>query len=247
MAERNRTPGARRGRADVGVVIAGGGSGKRMGGSLPKQFLLLRGRTILERTVALFNDHPDVREIIVVVPRSHLETSAWIVHNRTLRKVVRVVAGGDDRQASVWNGLNAFREPPRLVLVHDAVRPLVRRDVVDAVIRQAGRHGAAVAAVRVKETIKLEGQKGYFTKTLDRARLWTIQTPQGFRFGHLYAAHKKAREDGFRGTDDASLVERARRKIRIVEGDYENVKITTGEDLAFAEMVLGKKGIERRR
>ncbi len=240
MPELRRKPRNMKRYGGVGVVIAAGGMGRRMGGSLPKQFLRLQGRSILERTLMLFQAHPEVREIIAVVPVAHLETTAWTVRRRKLRKVARVVAGGKDRQESVWNGLNAFSEPPRLVLVHDAVRPLVRRRVIDAVIRQARRYGTAVVGVRVKETIKQEGKKGFYTRTLDRSGLWSIQTPQGFRFEKLYAAHRKARTSGFHGTDDASLLERSRGRIRIVEGDYDNVKITTKEDLAFAEMVLRK-------
>ena len=242
MPETRPTLRARRTKGVVGVVIAAGGSGRRMGGPLPKQFLLLAGRSILERTLRLFNAHPGVGEIVLVVPPGYLESAAWIARSGNFRKVKRVVAGGKDRQESVWNGLNAFSKPPRLVLVHDAVRPLVRRRVVDNVIRQVRLHGSAVVGVRVKETIKLEGARGFFTRTLDRAKLWSIQTPQGFDFRLLYAAHKKARKGGFRGTDDASLLERSGRKIRMVEGDYDNVKITTGDDLAFAEMVVGKRG-----
>jgi len=225
----------------VGVVIAAGGMGRRMGGTLPKQFLRLKGRSILERTLMLFQSHPEVREIVAVVPEAHLETTAWAVRRRNLRKVARVVAGGKDRQESVWNGLNAFSGPPRLVLVHDAVRPLVRRRVIDAVIRQARRYGAAVVGVKIKETIKQEGEKGFFTRTVDRSSLWSIQTPQGFKFDTLYAAHRKARTSGFHGTDDASLLERLRGRVKIVEGDYDNVKITTKEDLAVAEVVLKRR------
>jgi 2-C-methyl-D-erythritol 4-phosphate cytidylyltransferase len=240
MADARRSPTVGKKRVAVGVVIAAGGTGKRMGGPVPKQFLRLGRRTILEHTVALFNAHPSVGEIVVVVPRGHLEDSAWIVHRGNLRKVTRVVAGGRDRQESVWNGLNSFVKSPHLVLVHDAVRPLVRRRVLNAVILQARRWGAAAVGVKVKETIKREDEKGFFTRTLDRSALWSIQTPQGFDFRVLHVAHKKARASGFLGTDDASLVERNGRKVRIVEGDYDNVKITTVEDLEFAAMVLRK-------
>jgi 2-C-methyl-D-erythritol 4-phosphate cytidylyltransferase len=227
---------------DVGVVVAAGGSGRRMGGKLPKQFLLLQGRTILERTLALFNAHPEVCEIVVVVPKEYLEKTAWIIHQSNLRKALRVVAGGRDRQESVWNGLNAFDESPRLVLIHDAVRPLVRKEVINEVIRNVRRYGAATVGVRVKDTIKVEGEKGFYTKTLDRGKLWAVQTPQGFSYSLAFEAHKKARAAGFTSTDDASLVERRGRKVRIVEGEYENIKITTREDLAFAEMVLKSRG-----
>ena len=229
---------------DVGVVIAAGGTGRRMGGKLPKQFLPLGGSSVLERTLAVFNAHPAVGEIVVVVPRSYLEKTAWMIHRGNLSKAKHVVAGGKDRQESVWNGLNSFGQAPRVVLIHDAVRPLVRTGVIDAVISQTRRHGAAAAGVKVKDTIKWEGRKGFFTKTLDRGRLWSIQTPQGFSYTLVHTAHKGARVSGYSGTDDAALVERLGRKVRIVEGDYDNIKITTAEDLAFAEMVL-KRGRRR--
>lgn len=241
MPEKRRPPAARRARADVGVVIAAGGTGRRMGGKLPKQFLSLGRRSILERTLALFNAHPQVREIVVVVPKAYLERTAWIIRTGNLPKAKRVVVGGKDRQESVWNGLNAFGESPRIVLIHDAVRPLVRREVLDAAIRQTRRYGAAVVGVRVKDTIKLEGKKGFFTKTLDRNRLWSIQTPQGFGFRLAQTAHRKARAAGFSGTDDAALVERLGRKVRIVEGDYDNIKITTKEDLELANLMLRRR------
>lgn len=245
MPEKGRKLPVRRRRADVGVVIAAGGTGRRMGGTLPKQFLPLGGRSILERTLAVFNAHPLVRDIVVVVPHSYLERTAWLIHRGNLSKVKCVVAGGKDRQESVWNGLNAFGESPRIVLIHDAVRPLVRRKVVDAVISQTRRYGAAVAGVKVKDTIKWEGRKGYFTRTLDRDKLWSIQTPQGFSYRLAFTAHQKARATGSGGTDDASLVEHLGRKVKIVEGDYDNIKITTAEDLAFAAMVLKRRGNKR--
>ncbi len=225
-------------RTGVGVVIAAGGTGRRMGAMLPKQFLRLGKQTILEQTLRVFHAHPAVKEIVIVVPREHLERTAWLVRRGNLWKVTRVTAGGKDRQKSVWNGLHAFRNPPELVLVHDAVRPLVRKSVLDSTIRQARLYGAAAAGVRVKDTIKVEGEKGYFTKTLNRDELWAIQTPQGFLFHLLHAAHEKARASGFTGTDDASLVERSGHRVKIVEGDYDNIKITTKEDLAFAAVVL---------
>jgi 2-C-methyl-D-erythritol 4-phosphate cytidylyltransferase len=242
MPETGGKPAIRPRKPDVGVVIAAGGTGRRMGAPLPKQFLSLGGRSILERTLVRFNAHPEVREIVVVVPRAYLEKAAWIIHGRHLSKATRVVAGGRDRQESVWNGLNAFGESPRTVLIHDAVRPLVRRKVIDAVIHHARRSHAAVVGVKVKDTVKWEGKKGYVTKTLDRGKLWSIQTPQGFDYDLAHKAHWKARSAGFSGTDDAALVERLGRKVRIVEGDYDNIKITTAEDLAFAEMVLKKRG-----
>ena len=155
-------------------------------------------------------------------------------------KVSSVVAGGRERQHSVWKGLRAFRESPVVVLVHDAVRPLVSRRVINAVVGQAGRYGAAIAAVPVKDTIKLEGRRGFFAKTISRHRLWAAQTPQGFSYDILVKAHVKARRRGFLGTDEASLVERLGIPIRIVQGEYRNVKLTTPDDLKMARGMISR-------
>jgi 2-C-methyl-D-erythritol 4-phosphate cytidylyltransferase len=129
---------------------------------------------------------------------------------------------------------------PGIVLIHDAVRPFVTKRVILAVIQEAGRHGAAVVGVRVKDTIKKEGKRGFYEKTLPRDLLWAVQTPQGFRTHLIKRAHDKAAKAGFLGTDDGILVERLGFRVRIVKGDYGNVKITTREDLLSARKRIGK-------
>lgn len=221
-------------RPDVGVVIAGGGAGRRFGGRLPKQFLRLGDRTILEYSIAAFQAVAAVRQIVVVAPAAHLRRTERLVRRADFSKVVAVIAGGKHRQDSVRRGLTAFHRTPAVVLVHDAARPLVSRSIIQGVIAGAVRYGAAVVGTRVSDTIKIERRKGFSTATLDRSRLWTVQTPQGFRYPLLVKAHRAAAHAGFTGTDESSLAERIGIPVRLVAGDRRNVKITTWEDLRIA-------------
>jgi 2-C-methyl-D-erythritol 4-phosphate cytidylyltransferase len=208
----------------------------RLGGRLPKQFLALGGTPILVRTLRVFAGMREVAAIVVVVPRRHMRRTERIIARARIGKVVAVVAGGAERQASVRAGLVAFPAPPEIVLVHDAVRPFVRREVARRVLQKAGECGGAVAAVRVTDTIKEVHPRGDVVRTLAREQLWAVQTPQGFRFPLLLRAHREADRAGFLGTDEASLVERLGLPVRIVEGDASNMKITTRLDLETAKM-----------
>ena len=221
----------------VGVVITAGGRGVRLGGLIPKQFLLLKGKSILRRSLEAFDSISVVGEIIVVVPEDQLRRTENIIVQSKFGKIVHVVVGGIERQHSVRNGLLSFDVEPEIVLVHDAVRPLVTADVIKRVIREAKKHGAAVVGVRVKDTIKLEVD-GFYKKTLDRKNLWAVQTPQGFRYEILKKAHLAAQRSAFLGTDEASLVERLRIPVKIVEGNYQNIKITTEDDLKLSKLIL---------
>lgn len=221
---------------DVGVIIAAGGSGRRMGGTLPKQFLRLGRETILQRTIAVFARSPDVCEIVVVTPRQYLDRVVKLVRKARISRQCTIVAGGTQRQHSVGNGLRAFTTSPSIVLVHDAVRPFVRPATIRNVISAARTHGAAVIGVPVGDTVKLAGKKGFYAHTLPRERLWAVQTPQGFRFGLLVRAHERARKDRFLGTDEGSLVERLGHRVKIVTGETDNVKITTKRDLKLAKL-----------
>jgi 2-C-methyl-D-erythritol 4-phosphate cytidylyltransferase len=222
----------------VGVVIAAGGRGKRLGSRVPKQFLPLAGIPILQRTVVLFASLRSVDEIVITSPKEYIPRLRRLLERVGCRKILSIVAGGKERQDSVWNGLHGFISEPDIVLVHDAVRPLVSRKTVNEVIASATSYGAAVVGVRVQDTIKVEGKKGFYTRTLDRANLRAVQTPQGFAFDILMRAHKNARRSAYLGTDDASLVERMNMPVRIVNGDQRNIKITTSLDLCLAEMWL---------
>jgi 2-C-methyl-D-erythritol 4-phosphate cytidylyltransferase len=212
-----------------------------MGGSVPKQYLRLAGVPILCRTIDLFERLRTVREIVLVVPKQYVAKTRELVSKCGFLKVKQVVPGGKRRQDSVWKGLERIDRAIDVVLVHDAVRPLVREATVRGVIREAHTARAAVVGIPVKDTIKIEGRRGFFTSTLHRDTLWAVQTPQGFHRQLLLNAHEAARQARYLGTDDASLVERLGVPVRIVKGDDWNLKITTQNDLLLARWLLKRR------
>jgi 2-C-methyl-D-erythritol 4-phosphate cytidylyltransferase len=223
---------------DIAVIIPAGGTGRRMGSRLPKQFIRIGGEPILLHSLRVFERMAAVRQIIIAVPREHLLRTQRLVQKGKCRKVTAIVEGGRERQDSVRTALEWVVGSPELVLIHDAVRPLVSPVVVKGVIEAARRWGAAVVGVKVKDTIKTEGQRGFYGRTLPRRLLWAVQTPQGFKTHLIIKAHRQAHRAGFIGTDDASLVERLRIPVRIVEGSARNLKITTRDDLRIAALWL---------
>jgi 2-C-methyl-D-erythritol 4-phosphate cytidylyltransferase len=218
---------------DVAVVLPAGGSGRRIGGSTPKQFLTLRGVPILALTARHFARHPATSQIVVAAPAAYVARTARLLARHVSRRELMVVSGGAERQDSVWEGLRAVSSDTEIVVVHDAVRPFVTRALLDAVLAAARAGGAAICALPIAETIK-RVRDGVVETTIDREGLWAVQTPQAFRVDILREAHEKARRDGVVGTDEAMLVERLGHPIRVVRGIPENVKITTPSDLRRA-------------
>lgn len=217
----------------LAVVIPAGGVGTRFGSRLPKQFVRLGRAPILTETVGHFTRHPAVVAIVVAAPEIHVERTRRALARIARRAPVTVVQGGGMRQDSVWLALQAVPRDVDIVVVHDAVRPLITRGLIDAVARAAAEAGAAICALPITETVKRVRQDVVET-TLDRSELWAVQTPQAFRTALLREAHEKARRDGVVGTDDAMLVERLGHPVRVVRGLAENVKITTPDDLRRA-------------
>jgi 2-C-methyl-D-erythritol 4-phosphate cytidylyltransferase/2-C-methyl-D-erythritol 2,4-cyclodiphosphate synthase len=213
----------------VTAIIAAGGAGHRVGGGTPKQFLDLDGKTILEYSVAAFDRHPDVTDLVLVVPGGAAAAGLTPpVTNRPLR----VVAGGARRQDSVANGFDAVGSDCDVVLIHDAARPFVSAEVIDRTIAAAAEHGAAIAAVASRDTVKRVSD-GVVRETIPREAIFLAQTPQGFRRDVLAAAVALGRS-GIEATDEAALAESAGYPVRVIEGDPANVKITTADDLSAA-------------
>lgn len=213
-----------------------------MGAGSNKQYLLMGGKPILAHTLSAFQEAPGVDGIFVVSPEPEIPLCrSQVVERYALSKVRAIVAGGAERQHSVLNGLNALAlqgvEPDDLVLIHDGVRPFVTTDIINRSADAAHEFGAAVVAVPAKDTVKV-ACGGVIAGTPPREQLWLAQTPQAFRFGLIHAAHLRAQAEGFLGTDDASLLEREGFPVRVVLGDYRNIKITTPEDMALAEAFL---------
>jgi 2-C-methyl-D-erythritol 4-phosphate cytidylyltransferase len=216
----------------VSAIIVAAGKGKRFGSS--KQFALLKGKSVLDWCLEKFEANKSVAEIVLVLRDENLRGK----YIGRYHKIADVARGGEKRQDSVLSGLRRIDpEKADIVLVHDGVRPLVGQDLIDRVIAAAQEKGAAVPAIPVEETIKLI-EKQEVRQTLDREKLFRIQTPQGFTYKILRHALDKAREDNFYGTDEASLVERTGKKVAIVAGDQKNIKITTREDLKIAEALI---------
>lgn len=216
------------------AIIVAAGRGKRLGSSLPKQFLKVRGRTILEMSVEAFEQNKYVDEIFVAANADYCELTEKLC--RGFSKLKKIVAGGAERQDSVRAALDCLRGENGVVLVHDAARPFVSEAVINAVIEGTADFGAAIPTVPAKDTIRQVDGTG--SRTLQRETLACVQTPQGFRISLLKHAFEKAQAEGFLGTDDASLVERMGINISMVQGEDANRKITTREDLE-TEMRIG--------
>ena len=220
----------------VVAIIGAAGTGKRMGGPLPKQFMKIGGRTILERAVEPFEKSVFVDRILVVAGRNFIDLCQSCCQN--FSKADGVLPGGGERQDSIYQGLLGLREEEKdgYVLIHDGVRPYVSGEVIERVLTAAWETGAAVPAVPVKDTIRQidDGKQG--SRTLDRKRLYQVQTPQAFQSRLLCDCYEAAQKDGFLATDDASLVERMGYPVALAEGDYANLKITTREDLPMEKI-----------
>jgi len=221
----------------VSVIIPAAGQGRRMEAGVSKQFLLLGGEPILKRTLEVFLNEPSVSAVTLVVPEADVEAvSGEFGGGRG--KLSEVVAGGKERQDSVHNGLKSLSADTDVVLVHDGVRPFVTPQMIRAAARAALDHGAAVAAIPVNDTLKRVDARGVIDGGVSREGLWRMQTPQAFRYPLLLRAFDKARQDGFYGTDEVSLVERLGQEVFVVAGAESNIKITRPEDLALAEILL---------
>ena len=219
------------------AIILGGGSGRRMKSDLNKIFLPLRGIPAIVRAIAPFTGF--CAGAVVVAAADEVEDMKAILAKYGMGRFVKaVVPGGSERQYSVYNGLKALPEDAEYVLIHDGARALVTEQVIRRALESVEQHGSGVAAIPVVDTIKRATADGLVQETPDRASLYAIQTPQSFRMDVIMAAHAKAKEDGFLGTDDASLLEHAGIPVYLSEGDRENLKLTTPTDLELAEVIL---------
>lgn len=225
----------------VFALVPAAGMGKRMGASINKQYLLLAGKPILAHTLSIFERASFVDGIFVITPEDEIPFCRdQVVEYYGFTKIRDIVAGGAERQHSVLNGLRAMEGTAAdddVVLIHDGVRPFVSADVLARATAVAWEDDGALVAVPAKDTVKTV-EDGIITGTPPRETLWLAQTPQAFRYAVIRAAHEIADAERFLGTDDAMLVERLGRSVRIVVGDYRNIKITTPEDMVLAEAFL---------
>ena len=216
----------------IAVIIAAAGKGTRVGGPVPKQYLKIGGEPVILKTLKAFAALDEVDHIFIVTNEEYMDRCQEIVRDNGLDKVKGIVKGGAERQESVYNalqGVNRICPGVSYVLIHDAARPFVSEQVVRNVIKATAEKGAAVACVAMKNSIRRMNGAG--SQGVDRSEYCSVQTPQGFRKADLMEAHDKALREGIQATDDAMLVELAGFPVEVVDGDYQNIKITTREDL----------------
>jgi len=237
----------------VAIVLAAG-KGSRMHSDVAKQFLPLCGKPVLCYSLDVFEQSDYIDRIILVAGREGMETCSEIVKEYGYKKVSSVVTGGKERYHSVRNGLNAalyeedsaVENPPALVLIHDGARPFVSEEIIEENIKALEECSACVTGVPSKDTVKIADSEGFVASTPERALVWNVQTPQSFHFSLVHKAYeqlieKEAEilEKGIRITDDAMVVEYfTNERVKLVEGSYENIKITTPEDLIIAENII---------
>ncbi len=224
----------------VAAIIMAAGRGNRMGGSGNKVFIPLAGVPVLVHTLRAFADSGYVDRLILVTSADETAMAADMVEGAAIRIPLSYAVGGQERQSSVWNGLQKLAGDEEIVLIHDGARPFVAKAVIRNCMEAARLCGAACIGVPVKDTIKRVDDLQQVVETPDRHHLWQVQTPQGFSPKLILEAHRRAREEGFMGTDDAGLVERMGHPVQMVMGQDKNLKLTTPEDLVFARVLAGE-------
>ncbi|SET73010.1 2-C-methyl-D-erythritol 4-phosphate cytidylyltransferase [Natronincola peptidivorans] len=232
----------RRDDKNVSAIIVAAGKGKRMGEGFNKQYIPLKEKPIVAHTLQIFENSQYIDEIILVVGKEEVSfAKTEIIEKYKFTKVVKVIEGGKERQDSVYNGLLEVNKRCQIVLIHDGARPFVKEKIIKNSIDMAEKIGAAVAAMPVKDTIKMVGDELEVVNTPERKYLWAVQTPQTFQYKLLKTAYEKLRTEKVIVTDDAMAVERLGHTVKIIEGSYENIKITTPEDLIIAKAILAKE------
>ena len=223
----------------VCAIVPAGGSGTRMGGTVPKQFQSLNGKQILHHTIKTLQNYEAISEIILVVPEKEYETANtdWL---GKLEIVKKIVIGGEKRQDSVYNGFCEGSQDSEILLVHDGVRPFLSQKMIADSIDAAREYGAAITAIPVHDTIKRVDTSGLVSQTIDREGLWRVQTPQAFRYSLLLDAFNKAKSENFYGTDEGALIEHLGEPVKIVEGLEQNIKITRPEDLELSKAFISR-------
>lgn len=221
-----------------GVVIVAAGTGSRMNMGINKQFIKLEEKEIIAYTIEKFYNNSNIEDIVVVVKEDESEFFKKEILDKYNFKNIKIAYGGKERQDSVYNGLKSLDKKCDIVLIHDGARPFVSDKIIYNCIEEVKEHKAIVVGVPVKDTIKIIDNDKNIVDTPNRSVLWAVQTPQTFDYNILLDAYKDAFKSGFYGTDDAMLVERIGYKVKMVEGSYNNIKITTKEDLSVGSQIL---------
>lgn len=224
----------------ITAIIAAGGKGTRMGADKNKVFLPIGGREVLHYTISAFEWNKNIDDIIIVTGADDIDECKTLIKNSNFRKVSLIAEGGKMRQQSVMNGLKQAHGD--IVLIHDGARALITDKEIDNAIEDCMRYGAAAAGVKCKDTLKSADKKGFITATVDRENTYLIQTPQVFKLSEIKELHKRAETEGFEATDDCMIAEHYGVRVKISDGSYENIKLTTPGDMLIAEEILRNRG-----
>ena len=226
------------------AIVLAAGKGTRMNAGMNKQFMLINDRPLLAQTLAAFQSCNAIDSIILVAGREELKTcKEQILDVYGFDKVDKLVSGGSERQQSVYNGILELEDDCNIVVIHDGARPILPEGIIERCIEGAKIYGAVSAGMPAKETIKILNEEGFVQYTPERGKVWVTQTPQAFKRDIIEKAHETANIKGISGTDDAFLVECMGIKVKMLEGSYENIKITTPGDIIFAEAIM-KRTVE---
>ena len=220
------------------VIIPASGTGNRFGGKTPKQFIRLgpSKREVLAYSINKFHSLKEIDEIIIATRKDYIPKVKEILRKNKFHKVRRVVQGGKTRQASVYNALKDLNcKKGDFVLVHDAVRPFISRKKIKEMLKETKHHYSVIPGLKVNDTMKTISKNKYVVNTVSRDNLWRIQTPQVFRYDILMKSYRNALKDKFIGTDEASLLEHSNMRVKIVEGEVTNIKITTKSDIKVVD------------
>ncbi|MBI4823809.1 MAG: 2-C-methyl-D-erythritol 4-phosphate cytidylyltransferase [Nitrospirae bacterium] len=220
------------------AIVPSAGQGKRLGLHISKPFVLLIDKPLIAWTLITLNSVEEISEIIPVFRQEDTAEAIKLIERFSITKIKRIASGGSERQDSVLNGLRLIGDSVDIVLVHDGVRALVKKSLIENSIAELEGYDGVITAVPPKDTIKETDDSKMVIRTHNRSALWSIQTPQVFPFKTLLDAHEKALSDGFYSTDDSALVERLGGKIKVLMGSYKNIKVTTPEDILVAEALM---------
>jgi|LGOV01.1.fsa_nt_gb 2-C-methyl-D-erythritol 4-phosphate cytidylyltransferase len=220
------------------VIILAAGNSTRMGNNISKQFLKLMGKEVISYTIETFEKNDLIDEIILVIKENDISRFELLIKKYNFKKI-KLVIGGNNRQESACIGLKNISKNAKKILIHDGARPFIKKENINNIINLLNKEKAVVLAVKTKDTIKMI-DNDYIKKTLNRSELINVQTPQGFTREVIFEAYKYANENNLTATDDSQLVEALGIKIKVLYGNYENIKITTIEDIKFGEIIIRK-------
>lgn len=220
------------------AIILAAGKGARMNAGMNKQFMLLNGKPLLVHTLEAFQSCNAINSIILVVGKEELQLcKEQILDAYDFDKVDKLIPGGSERQQSVYNGIRSL-EDCSIVVIHDGARPVLSEGIIEKCIEGAKIYGAVSAGMPAKDTVKILNEENFVEYTPERGRVWVTQTPQAFKRDIIEKAHEMANIKGISGTDDAYLVENMGIKVKMIKGSYENIKVTTSEDIIIAEAIM---------